>query len=143
LPGGRGCGEQWVRDKYPKAVRSYRGRSARAETALIVAIDADTGDVEQRLRQLRKALDQAGIATRAEREAIIHLIPKRNVETWVLCLSGRQVDENTDYSGEGGIDELIKPAAIAFFDWSRPNAAPPALCVPSLLAAIPEVRRLE
>ena len=143
LPNGRGCGAQWVRDKYPKAVTSYRGRSARAKTALIVAIDADTGDVGQRLRQLREALDQAGIATRAEGEAIIHLIPKRNVETWVLCLSGRQVDENTDFSREGGIDELIKPAAIAFFDWSRPNAVPPGHCVPSLLAAIPEVRRLE
>lgn len=143
LPSGRGCGEQWARERYPKAVTSYRGRSPRAETALIVAIDADTGDVEQRLRQLRKALDQAGLAACTEGEAIVHLIPKRNVETWVLCLSGRQVDENTDYSGEGGIDELIKPAGIAFFDWSRPNAAPPALCVPSLLAAIPEVRRLE
>jgi hypothetical protein len=71
------------------------------------------------------------------------LIPKRNVETWVFCLSGRQVDEDTDYSREAGIDELIKPAATAFFDCSRLNAAPPALCVPSLLAAIPEVRRLE
>jgi hypothetical protein len=71
------------------------------------------------------------------------LIPKRNVETWVLCLGGRQVDENTDYSREGGIDELIKPAAITFFSWSRPNVTPPACCVPSLLAAIPEVRRLE
>ena len=143
LPNGRGCGEQWVRERYPKAVVSYRGRSARAETALIVAIDADTGDVGQRLRQLQKALDQAGIATRDEAEAIVHLIPKRTVETWVLCLSGRQVDENTDYSREAGIDELIKPAAITFFSWSRPNATPPALCVPSLLAAIPEVRRLE
>ena len=143
LPNGRGCGEQWVHERYPKAVLSYRGRSARAGTALIVAIDADTGDVEQRFRQLRKALDQEGIGARAEGEAIVHLIPKRNVETWILCLSGRQVDEDTDYSREGGIDELIKPAAMAFFDWSRPNAAPPGHCVPSLLAAIPEVRRLE
>lgn len=143
LPGGRRCGEQWVRDKYPKAVRSYRGRSARAGTALIVAIDADTGDVDRRLRQFREALEQAGLATRSEGEAIVHLIPKRTVETWVLCLSGRQVDEDTDYSRDGGIDELIKPAAITFFDWSRPNAAPPGHCVPSLLAAIPEVRRLE
>lgn len=143
LPNGRGCGEQWVRERYPKAVISYRGRSARAETALIVAIDADTGDADRRLRQFREALEQAGFGARTEDEAIVHLIPKRNVETWVLCLSGRRVDENTDYSKEGGIDELIKPAAITFFSWSRPNATPPAPCVPSLLAAIPEVRRLE
>lgn len=132
-----------MRDRYVKAVESYRGRSARAGTALIVAIDADTGDADRRLRQFREALDQAGIAARSEREAIVHLIPKRNVETWVLCLGGRQVDENTDYSREAGIDELIKPAAIAFFEWSRLNVTPPGHCVPSLLAAIPEVRRLE
>jgi hypothetical protein len=119
-----------VRERYPKAVISYRGRSARAET-------------DRRLRQFREALEQAGFGARTEDEAIVHLIPKRNVETWVLCLSGRRVDENTDYSKEGGIDELIKPAAITFFSWSRPNATPPAPCVPSLLAAIPEVRRLE
>jgi hypothetical protein len=96
-----------VRERYPKAVISYRGRSARAETALIVAIDADTGDADRRLRQFREALEQAGFGARTEDEAIVHLIPKRNVETWVLCLSGRRVDENTDYSIEGGIDELF------------------------------------
>ena len=143
LPSARGCGEQWVRERYAQAVRAYRERSQRAKTALIVAIDADTGEVSRRVSQLREALDQRGLAARTDVEVIVHLIPKRNVETWILCLNDRSVDEITDYSGEGGIDGLIPRAAVTFFEWSRPNAAPPTHCVDSLLAAIPEVRRLD
>ena len=143
LPSGRGCGEQWVRERYARAVRAYRGRSARAGTALIIAIDADVGDVDRRLRQLREALEQAGSATRTDGEAIVHLIPRRSVETWILCLSDRPVDEITDYRQEGDVDRFIPTAALTFFAWSRVNATPPAHCVPSLLSAVPEVRRLE
>lgn len=143
LPSGRGCGEQWVRERYARAVKAYRGRSARARTALVVAIDADTGDVERRLRQFREALERAGAAARAKGESIAHLVPKRNIETWVLCLGGRQVDEDTNYTAEPGIDERIASSGVTFFEWSRPDAMPPAHCTPSLAAAIPEVRRLE
>ena len=143
LPAGRGCGEQWVWERYARAVKAYRRRSVRAGTAFIIAIDADRGDVDRRLRQLREALEQAGLAARTDGEAIVHLIPKRSVETWILCLSGRQVDEITDYSQEGDVDRLIPSAARTFFEWSRANTTPPAHCVPSLLSAIPEVRRLE
>ena len=143
LSSGRGCGEQWVRERYARAVQAYRGRSARAKTALIVAIDADTGDMGRRIRQLREALERARLAARTDGEAIVHLVPRRSVETWVLCLSGRHVDENTDFSGEVSVDRLIAPAAVTFFEWSRASASPPTHCIPSLLAAIPEVRRLE
>jgi hypothetical protein len=142
VPGGRGSGEQWVRGQYSAEVKEYRRRSARAGTALIVAIDADAGEVERRLRQLREALDQAGLAARTVGEAIVHLIPKRNVETWILCLCGRSVDEITDYSREAYVDGLIAMAALKFFELSRANATPLQECVPSLSAAIPEVRRL-
>jgi len=142
LPSGRRCGEQWVRERYANEVRAYRSRSTRARTALIVAIDADAGDINRRLRQLRDALDNANLAPRTDQERIIHLIPRRNIETWVLNLNGTNVDEDTDYSHEPGINEQIVNAAIRFFDWSRPNAPPPP-CVPSLLSAITEVRRLE
>jgi len=64
LPAGRGCGEQWVRERYGNAVAAYRARSARARTALIVAIDADVGDLDRRIRQLREALEHAGSAAR-------------------------------------------------------------------------------
>lgn len=143
LPSGRGCGEQWVRERYANAVQAYRWRSARAWTALIVAIDADSGDLGRRLRQLQDALLRDSLAPRTDKERIVHLIPKRNVETWILNLNGRNVDEDTDYRREQRVDEQIANAASTFFDWTRPNATPPPHCVPSLLSAIPEVRRLE
>jgi len=141
-PSGRGSAEQWVRQQYSAEVREYRRRSARKAFALIVAIDADVDDVDRRTRQLRVALEQAGLTARAADESIVHLIPKRNVETWILCLSGRQVDEATDYKRDENVDRLIKPAALTFFEWSRLNFVTPPHSVPSLSVAVPEVRRL-
>jgi hypothetical protein len=138
LPSRRSAGEQSVRQRYAPAVQAFRQRHA--NTALVVAIDADIGEVSERVRQLRTELERAGLAARADDEAIAHLIPKR---TWILCLSGQKVDEETDYSRDGGVDELIPAAAAAFREWSRPSGAVPSACVESLWAAIPEDRRLD
>lgn len=143
LPSGRGCGEQWVRERYPRAVKALRSRATRARSALVVAIDADTEPVSRRLQQLRESLRDTGQADRGDTEAIAHLIPKRSVETWILCLSGQDVDEDTNYRRVTGVDDLIPAAAASFFDWSRPNTVPPSRCVNSLFLAFPEARRLE
>jgi len=143
LPSGRGCGEQWVRDRYSAAVRAYRARAVRAKTELIVAIDADQGNLDQRCKQLREALTRDGETERRDDEKILHFIPKRAIETWVLFLSGRSVDEDTDYSRGPGVDDLIAGAADSFFGASRVSSALAADCIPSLLAAIGEVRRLD
>jgi hypothetical protein len=124
-------------------VKAYRVREAKARSSLVVAIDADTGDLSRRSRQLRESLDAERLPARTERERIVHLVPKRNIETWILNLNGGQVDEETDFRRAPGIDDQIANAASTFFDWSRPNAAVPDHCVPSLRAAIPEIRRLE
>src|SRR5579864_4343234 len=47
-PRGKGAAEQWVREQYVKNVQAYRFRAARAETALIIMIDADRSEVQQR-----------------------------------------------------------------------------------------------
>jgi hypothetical protein len=93
LPVGRGSGEHWVRSKYANAVKAYRMRSARAETALVVVIDADTSSVDERRRQLDAALELEELAPRREQEKISHVIPKRKIETWVLCLNVKHVDK--------------------------------------------------
>jgi len=139
VPNGAGSGEKWVRDNYGRAVLDYRRRSAKAATSLLVVIDADHHEPMRRQHQLEEALG----AARTEGERIAHLIPKRNIETWILCLDGQAVNELDDYSRDRGIDERIGPAARVFFDWTRPNAAVPNHCVPSLRAAIPEAHRLE
>ena len=137
LPAGRGSGAQWVLDRYADEVRTYRHRSARAQTALLVAIDADDNTVTHRQRQLRER------AERADQDKIAHLIPKWSIETWILCLSGEAVDEDQSYRNRLAIDDLIRASADTFFNWSRPSAVRPAHCTPSLEAAVPEVRRMK
>jgi hypothetical protein len=143
LPAGRGSGEASVRTRYSPAVKAYRARSARAQTSLVVAIDADTGDIAHRAGQLEERLVSEGQSLRTGEERIIHLIPRRNIETWILNLNGNSVDEDTDFRHAPAVDHLIDSAAKTFFEWTRPNAAIPAFCVPSLRFAIPEIRRLE
>ena len=141
LPSGRGCGEQWVRERYTASVRAHRARSARAESALIVAIDADITPVNRRQRQLEEALSLSGLEERGEKEAIAHLIPKRHIETWILYLSGQSVDEDTDYHNAPGVDEMIERSSKGFFELIK---AMPAVAdtIKSLALAIPEARRL-
>ena len=140
LPSGRGSGEQWVRARYANEVKAYRSRSFKAHSALIVMIDADTNSVAHRSAQLEQLLAKD---RRMDGEKIIHLVPKRHIETWVLCLNSQHVDEVMDYHGNRDVDDQVKPAGIKFYEWTRPNATVPDHCVLSLQAAIPEAQRLE
>lgn len=142
-PAGRGCGEQWVRQQYATQVRACRARNTRAATKLVVVIDADTNTVERRSDQLSAALHEAGLEPRHPSESVSHFIPKRSIETWILCLGGRPVDEVADLSGHRDVEAMVLSSVRTFFEWTRPNAMPPGHCVPSLLAAVPEARRLE
>lgn len=147
----RGGGEHWVRQQYAKIIAAYRRHAESPRTGVVVVIDADTGSLDHRTQQLSSELSQAGAQQRNANERISHLIPKRNIETWILCLDetrpdGNPVNEDQDYKGHREarrIGERIKPAAEAFFGWSRPRAALPTHCVQSLRVAIPEIRRLE
>jgi hypothetical protein len=131
LPSGRGSGEQWVRERFANAVATYRGRHP--QTALVVVIDADMRPVQERFRQLP--------SNRSEDESIAILVPKRHIETWILCLNEERVDERTDYRSRH-IDGLIKPAAETLFKWSRATATPSSHCVESLQTAFPELQRI-
>ena len=78
-------------------------RSRHAKTALIVMIDADTHTVQDRWRQLDQALEDGGKQrVDAEHEQIARLVPKRNIETWILCLNGHAVDQDADYKKTTG-----------------------------------------
>jgi hypothetical protein len=139
---GRGSGEQWVRARYARTVLAYRAQTKRVSTALIVVIDADKGGVATRRQQFQASLRESRVTARGDDEPVVHQIPKRNIETWVLCLTGAEVDEETDYHDRPRINEQIAPAAIAFFDGSRPSMQAPEHSIASLRSAIPEVQRL-
>ena len=143
-PSGQGSAEQWIRVVYAAEVRAYRIRHAKAATALIVVVDADTRAIQERLKQLNQALADSGLPPIAEGEQIARLVPRRNVETWILCLTGQPVDEETDYKGtKHDWHELILPASERLFQWSRANSAIPQGCIDSLRSGVNELKKLE
>jgi hypothetical protein len=143
-PSGQGSADVWVRNKFADEVSAYRVRHAKTATALIVVIDADTHTVQDRWRQLDQALKDAKKQTvDVANEQIARLVPKRNVETWILCLNGQTVDEDTDYKKRrDDWTELIPEAAEALFQWTRPKAELPDHCTDSLQSGVRELTRL-
>jgi hypothetical protein len=143
-PSGRGSAEQWVRAMYAAEVKEYRIRRAKAATALIVMIDADTHSVQGRLAQLGHALQENGAHSIRNDEQIAHLIPKRNVETWIRCLNEHVVDEATDYKEpRDDWNELITRASETLFQWTRPNTVLPTYCIDSLRKGVSELNQLK
>jgi hypothetical protein len=141
-PSGEGNAEGWVRKTFVKEVNVYRGRHAK--TALIVVIDADTHTVQERWRQLDQSLQEGGKQrVDVDHEQIARLVPKRNVETWILCLNEREVDEDSDYKRtRDDWTELIPSAAETLFRWTLPKAELPNHCVDSLEGGVRELSRL-
>lgn len=110
-PKGKGAGERFVRESYATELTYYRSRAHHRRAALVIAIDADTETVAERGRQLEEALKKAGEDARRSSESIALLIPKRHIETWIVCLTGQTVDETTDYKSTKDLDSKIQQAA--------------------------------
>ena len=90
-PGG--SAEQWVRERFPLELRVYKQRRNLASSALIAMIDADTRQVEERIGELKRECDSAGVPFRDNDEAVAIAVPKRNIETWIHYLDGQNVTE--------------------------------------------------
>jgi hypothetical protein len=143
-PSGQGSADVWVRNKFADEVSAYRVRRAKTATALIVVVDADTHTVQDRWRQLDQALKDAKKQTvDVASEQIARLVPKRNVETWILCLNGQTVDEDTDYKkSRDDWTELIPEAVETLSNWTHQEAEPPKYCIDSLRSGLRELNRL-
>lgn len=96
-PKGRGSGEQWVREAYPKEVKALRSKRYIEGRALVVIIDEDTQSTGARTVGLGQALKGHDLSDRPRDEAIIHVIPARNIETLITYLAGQDVNETTAY----------------------------------------------
>jgi hypothetical protein len=143
LPPAQGSGEQFVREHYASEVRAIRSQMTRTRACLIAMIDADAGTIDDRRQQFERALQDADELPRSPSEPILNLIPKRNVETWILCLDSVVVDEVNNYRRDPRIDtQSIKRAARTLFSWTRPNFVLPGICAPSLQVCQPEFRRV-
>ncbi len=133
----------WVQTRFAREVSAYRNRQTRAESALILIIDADIHAVQDRLTQLNRALAESGIPAIGNDEQIARVVPKRNVETWILCLNEQHVNEDTDYKRtRHDWNELIPRAAETLFQWTRARTELPNHFIDSLRSGIRELNRL-
>ena len=90
-PGGRGSGEQFVRERFPRELKAHRSRPV--SQTLVVMMDGDAEGPTARLQQLDKACREAGVAERARNERVAVFIPTWNIETWLAYLDGEPVEE--------------------------------------------------
>lgn len=144
-PGGRGAGEQHVRQTYANELKAYRHRSAKASTVLVVILDADEDTVEGRRRALDQAARDAGIAPRSESEAVLHVIPKRHIETWLAWLDGISVDEETCYKNSHafhGHEKQARPLVDRLAGMCRSQEPVSSSMPPSLRLACGEFSRV-
>jgi hypothetical protein len=140
-PPGSQAGEQYVREQYLKELRAYRGEINYRQVALIIITDADILSVENRRRQLGAAVASSGLQARTSDEAIVLLIPRRNIETWIHYLMGQAVDETTAYrklDREG----KCQPAVDSFERYYRSGWQLPDDCPDSLRQAVEELKRI-
>lgn len=148
-PPGKTSAFDWVIEQYPAQVNAYRLARAKKHIWLIVVVDADMGSVERRLGQLRLHLEQANDLRlrelRIESETIARLVPRRNIETWILALNGEDINEDDDYKNGRSREEwqaLVHTASGTFYDLTRPNARGREHRIESLRRGIEEMIRL-
>lgn len=141
LPAGRGAGEQFVRSNFPGQVQALRQRKARAETPLMVLVDADTRPTEQLRRMLAEELEGRRMDPVGPDERAGVLVPRRNIETWVVVLNGQTADESADYKSQVS-DAELQPAGRAFLDGLRSATPGPANWLPSMLESAAEARKV-
>ena len=91
-PRGRGAGEQFVRERFPKELREYQSRK-HVTQALIVMLDGDSVGVNARLRSLDAQCRLQGVAPRRDDDRVAVFVPTWRIETWFAYLDGNDVDE--------------------------------------------------
>jgi hypothetical protein len=134
--------KQWVTKEYPQQVRAHRREASRQSVALLVCTDADEQSVAQRQAALETALKGGDEAARGERERIALWIPKWHIETWLLFLDGKSVDENTSYKNALK-DPDFRAAADRFVELWRTSQRDSGIDVlPAMKDAFQETIRL-
>jgi hypothetical protein len=93
-PSGQGCGEQWVRERYPLELQIVR----KTKENLIVCTDADCLTVSDRIKKLDEECAKANVPGRIAKDTAALIIPKRNIETWIEYLHAIEVNEEDDYA---------------------------------------------
>jgi hypothetical protein len=150
VPDGHGSGKQWVRKSFAAQVQICRWRNSRASTSMLAMMDADELTVARCLSDLDDELIISGQPRVDENyDRIARLIPKRNIETWILFLTSdaaqkRSVSEEQDYKGSKKSeqwDQLISQAVAALYEWTRRGAVLPDNLIDSFRSGLIEIPR--
>lgn len=142
-PRGRGSGERFVLVRYAHELAEFRKRRGRNPQfhRLVAVIDADVGTVHEHEAELAAVAVLAEQLPRQPREGVVHLIPKRNIETWIHRLLGQPADEDTDYKlrySKQPENAYCRPAAEALASLVKDVNRQPD--IPSLVVAVQELR---
>jgi hypothetical protein len=138
-PGGKGSGEQFVRNRYPHELKTIRRRHAMS--TLITAIDADTKKRNEIIQSLDAVCAEAGIEPNTDRDNVVFVIPKRNIETWITWLNGQPVDETTAYPKLPN-ESACQPAVEKLHELCQQKTIPPDF-PESLASACLEYRKVK
>ena len=129
-PSAKGSAAQWVKKQFPKQLGIYRARRSRAASGLIVMIDADLREVQERKREFEEECNSQGVQYREVEDAVAITIPRRNIETWIHYLNGEQVFETKLYQKlekerlcRSAVSELVRMCQAN----GLPQDAPPSL----------------
>ena len=140
-PRGRGSGERYVLTQYAHELTEFRKRNVQYHR-LVAVIDADTGTVAEHEDQLAAVAIATGQRPRQQGEQIVHLIPKRNIETWIHRLLRNDATELDNYKQQYArrkfVSEYCRPAADALVALVRDPTETPDL--PSLRIGVAELR---
>jgi hypothetical protein len=126
---GEGAGDQFVRNRYPDEVTIQRRKSARMRIGLVTAIDADTDPIRNRYQELNDVLEANEQEHRQNGEKICILVPKRNIETWIYALFGRDANETETYpklENEGDCQPAVEKL-VAYLQGGWSNDLIPSL----------------
>lgn len=138
-----GGNEVWVRRQFPVELHACRQRQSRAQTLLVVFLDADTFSPEQRRQQLNLELKKQELDELMPQDPVAILVPRRHIETWICSLCGEKVSEEDDCKKwDKPSKDAIRTAAESAFQRSRKNAKIGESCVPSFAAAVPELCKI-
>jgi hypothetical protein len=139
-PKGKGSGEQFVRNRYPIELSYIRQRHAK--TTLIVVTDADNKETVERAQTLNTACSDAGIEPRNLTDNVAFIIPKRNIETWIDYLSGKEEKTKKAYNKLSKKESKCQPAVEKLHDLCQQKVTPPDF-PESLVAACNEYRKVK
>jgi hypothetical protein len=150
VPDGHGSGKQWVRRNFAAQAQICRRRNSRASTSMFAMMDADELTVARCLSDLNDELIKSGQqGLDNDHDRIARLIPKWNIETWILFLTSdedanlsvREEQNYKDSKKSQQWDQLVPRSTTAIYALTRPGAALPDNLIGSLRTGLKEISR--